>query len=95
MSLTTVNVDVRDDRIGIRKAELDRLMIRGDKLTIRGYEFSSGSIKQSTTGDVSPFVLFPPAVPPPPSPPCGGPFTLYSSFWTILVLHLLVIHAYT
>ena len=66
MSLTTVNVDVRDDRIGIRKAELDRLMIRGDKLTIRGYEFSSGSIKQSTKGDVSPFFLFPPAVPPPP-----------------------------
>ena len=32
----------------------------------------------------------------PPSPPSSGrPLTLYSSLWTILVLHLLVIHAYT
>ena len=95
MSLTTVNVDVRDDRIGIRKAELDRLMIRGDKLTIRGYEFSSGSIKQSMKGDVSPFFLLPPTIPPPPPSRGGGPLTLYSSFWIILILHLLVIHAYT
>ena len=42
-----VNVDVRDDRIGIRKAELDRLMIRGDKLTIRECELLSKLIKQS------------------------------------------------
>ena len=27
--------------------------------------------------------------------PCGRPLTLYSSLWTILVLHLLIIHAYT
>ena len=32
----------------------------------------------------------------PPIPPsCGCSLTLYSSFWTILVLHLLVTHAYT
>ena len=32
----------------------------------------------------------------PPGPPSyGRPLTLYSSLWTILVLHLLVIHAYT
>ena len=50
MSLTTVNVDVRDDRIGTRNTKLDGLMIRGDELTIRGCDFPSGSIKQSMKG---------------------------------------------
>ena len=75
MSLTTVNVDVRDDWIGARNTELDGLMIRGDEFTIRGCELLS------------------PSGCPPPS--YGRPLTLYSSLWTILVLHLLVIHAYT
>ena len=63
-------------------------MIRGDELTLQGYEFLSGLIKQSSKGECEPSFLLPP-------PPCGGSLTLYSSFWTILVLHLLVIHAYT
>ena len=29
------------------------------------------------------------------SPSLGRPLTLYSSLWTILALHFLVIHAYT
>ena len=37
--------------------------------------------------------LLSPSVVPPFS--YGRPLTLYSSLWTILVLHLLVIHAYT
>ena len=53
MSFTTVNVDVRDDRAGTRNTELDGLLIRGDELTIRGCEFLSGLVKQSTKGDVS------------------------------------------
>ena len=59
-------------------------MIRGDELTVRGCEFLSGSVEQGAKGDLSllPFSL-------------GRPFTLYSSLWTILALHLLVIHAYT
>ena len=65
-------------------------MIRGDELTLRGYEFMSGLIKQSSKGECEPsFLLLPPPL------SCGGPLTLYSSFWTILVLHLLVIHVYT
>ena len=82
MSLTTVNVDVRDDRIGIRKAELDRLMIRGDKLTIRGYELLSGSIKQSTKEDVSLFFFSLSSYrrrAPSPLLPLGRLLTLYSS----------------
>ena len=88
MSLTTVNVDVRDDRIGTRNTKLDGLIIQGDELTIRGCELLSSLIKQSTKGNMSfsfPLVL----------PPYGRSLILYSSLWTILVLHLLVIHAYT
>ena len=88
MSLTTINVDLRDDWVGIRNTELDGLMIREDELTIQGCELLSSLIKQSTKGNMSfsfPLVL----------PPYGRSLILYSSLWTILVLHLLVIHAYT
>ena len=57
MSLTTTNVGVRDDWIGTRNIELDGLMIRGDKPTIRRCGFLSGSIEQSTKGDLSPPTL--------------------------------------
>ena len=50
MSLTTVNVDVRDDWIG----ELDGLMIRGDEPTIRRCGFLTDSIEQSAKGDLPP-----------------------------------------
>ena len=66
-------------------------MIRGDELPLRGREFLSDLIKQSVKGGCAPFFLL---LAPPPFA-CGGPFTLYSSFWTILVPHLLAIHAYT
>ena len=90
MSLTTVNVDVRDDWIGTRNTELDGLMIRGDELTIWGCVLLSGLIKRSTKRGMSAFFSLQS------SPLCyGRPFTLYSSLWTILVLHLLVIHAFT
>ena len=52
-SLTTVNVDVRDDWVGTRNTKLDGLLIQGDELTIWGCEFLSGLIKQSMRGDVS------------------------------------------
>ena len=58
MSLTMVNVDVRDDWVGTKNIELDGLMIRGNELTNRGYEFPPGLIKQSTKEDMS--LLFPP-----------------------------------
>ena len=91
MSLTTVDIDVRDDWIGTRNTELDGLMIRGDELTLRGCEFLSGLIKQSAKGGCEPFFCLLLAVP----RLVEGLFTLYSFFWTILALHLLVIHAYT
>ena len=69
--------------------DLDGLMIRGDELTIRGCELLSNLIKQSTKGDES----FSPSGRPPPF--YGRSLTLYSSLWTIMVLHLLVIHTYT
>ena len=67
-------------------------MIRGDELAIRGCKLLSKLVKQSTMGDWDRYhvllSLFG-------SPPYGKPHTLYSYLWTILVLHLLVIHAYT
>ena len=45
MSLTTANVDVKDDWVGTRDTELGGLMIRGDELTIRGCELLSKLIK--------------------------------------------------
>ena len=83
MNLTTINVGVRDDWIGTRNTELDGLMIRGDELIVWGCELLSDSIEQSAKGDLRPSSFL----------RCS--LTLYSSFWTILILHLLVIHAYT
>ena len=73
MSLTTANVNVKDDWVGTRDTKLGRLMIRGDELTIRGCELLSNLIKQSTKGDES----FSPSGCPPPS--YGRSLTLYSS----------------
>ena len=89
---TTINAKVRDDRVGTKNIELDGLTIRGKELLVRGYEFSYGLIHQEHDGGI--------CAPPPreqnPAPlPCGRSLTLYSSLWSILVLHLLVIHAYT
>ena len=88
MSLTTVGLDVRDDWIEIRNTELGGLVIRRDEPAIQVCELLSKLVKQSTKGDVSFFL-------PPVPPSYGRPLTLYSFLWTILVLHLLVIYAYT
>ena len=94
MSLTTVGVEVRDDWIGTRNTELGGLMVWGDEPTIRGCELLSKLIKQSTKRDWDRYSVL--------LPSSGHslfsyrrPLTLYSSLWTILVLHLLVINAYT
>ena len=70
-------------------------MIRGDELTIRGCELPSKLIKQNTKEDWDRYSvpLSPSSSRPPPL--YGRSLTLYSPLWTILVLHLLVIHAYT
>ena len=93
MSLTMANVDVKDDWVGTRDIKLDGLMIQGDELTIRGCELLSKLIKQSIKGDWDCYNVLLSLSNRPPS--YGRPLTLYSSLWTILVLHLLVIQAYT
>ena len=45
MSLTTVNIDVRDDWRGAWNTGLDGLMIRGDELSIQGCGFLPGFIE--------------------------------------------------
>ena len=66
----------------------DYLRIRNselDGLMIRGDELTIRGCEfpSSSIKQPSPLLLL------------GRPLTLYSSLWTILVLHLLVIHAYT
>ena len=89
---TTVNAEVRDDRVGAKNTELDGLTIRGNELLVRGYEFPSGLIHQEHDGGIC---APPPRVQNPAPLPCGRSLTLYSSLWSILVLHLLVIHTHT
>ena len=61
-------------------------MVQGDELTVQGSGFLLSSIEQSTKGDLSL----------PSSPSHTGVLLHYIVlFWTILVLHLLVIHAHT
>ena len=57
MSLTTANVDVKDDWVGTKDTELGGLMIRGNKLTVQGCELLYGSIEQSTKRDLCPASL--------------------------------------
>ena len=78
---TTVNIGVGDGRVGAKNTEVDRLTIRGNELLVRGYEFPSG------------LCPFPPREPKPPS--YGRSLALCISFWSILILHLLVIHTHT
>ena len=88
-----VNVGVEDNRVGAKNTEVDGLTIRGNELLVRGYEFSSGLIHQGHEGRIR--------APPtqgakPPTPfSCKRSLPLYSSLQSIIVLHLLVIHAYT
>ena len=83
---------VKDDRVGAKNTELDDLMIRGEELLVRGYEFPFGLIHQEHDGGI--------CAPPPKEPktslsPCGRSLTLYSFLCSIPVLHLLVIHTPT
>ena len=55
-----INAKVKDDRVGAKNTELDELTIRGNKLLIRGYEFSSSLIHQEHEGGSVP--LPPPLV---------------------------------
>ena len=54
---TTVNAGVGDDRVGAKNTEVDGLTIRGNKLLVRRYEFSSGLIRQEHEGGIcAPFL---------------------------------------
>ena len=84
--------EVRDDRVGAKNTELDGLTIQGEELLVQGYEFSFGLIHHEHDGGI--------CAPPPKEPktslsPCGRSLILYSSFWSIPILYLLVIYAPT
>ena len=49
---TTINVEVRDDRVGAKNTELDGLTIRGKELLVQGYEFPSGLFHQEHDGGI-------------------------------------------
>ena len=81
MNLTTASMDLKDDQARTRNIKLN-------EFTVRGGKFSYKSIKQVTNTTLIATVFF--------SlhfrvPIYEGPLTLYSSFWTILILHLSII----
>ena len=47
-----VNAGVGDDRVGAKNTEVDGLMIRGNELLVRGYEFPSGLIRKEHEGGI-------------------------------------------
>ena len=61
---TTVNAGVGDDRLRAKNTEVDGLTIRGNKLLVRRYEFSSGLIRQEHEGGIC--APFPPRESEPP-----------------------------
>ena len=63
---TTVNAGVGDDRVGAKNTEVDGLTIRGNKLLVRRYEFSSGLIRQEHEGGICATFLPGSRNPPPP-----------------------------
>ena len=84
-----INAGDRDDWVGAMNTKLGGLAIWGNELLVWGYEFPSNPIHQEHEGGIC--APTPRKTP----PPCGRSLTLYSSLLSILVLHLLVIHAHT
>ena len=81
-----------DERVGVKNTEVDGLTIRGNELSVRGYESPSSLIRQEREGGIcAPSLLGSRN----PFPYWGRSLTLYITLWSILVLHLLVIHAHT
>ena len=81
-----------DDRVGVKNTEVDGLTIRGNELSVRGYESPFSLIRQEREGGIcAPSLLGSRN----PYPYWGRSLTLYITLWSILVLHLLVIHAHT
>ena len=81
-----------DDRVGVKNIEVDGLTIRGNELSVRGYESPSSLIRLEREGGICA-----PSLPGSwnPLPYWGRSLTLYITLWSILVLHLLVIDAHT
>ena len=89
---TTVNVDGKDDRVGIKNTGIDGLTVWGNRLLTRWYELPSSLIHQRHEGGAC---ASPPPSPHEAPPFCGRSLTLYGSLRSILILHLLVILAQT
>ena len=85
----TVCSEVMDDRVGAKNTKLDGLTIQGKERPIQGYEFPYGLTHQEHDGGIY--------APLPREKPlsCGRSLALYISFWSILILYLLVIHVHT
>ena len=85
MNWITASMESSDNQAQIRGASVNKLPIRGGILL-----YESITVEYKCNFDcyniLSLFVW---------SPPHGGSLTLYSSLWTILILHLLIIWALT
>jgi len=81
MNLTTASMDLKDDQARTKKVELNEFTVRGGILSYKsitvGYKYN-----YDCYNILSLFFR---------SSPHRGFLTFYSSLWTILVLHLLII----
>ena len=85
MNLTTANMDLGGDQARTRKIELNEFTVQGGILS---YKSITIEYKYSSDGYSILSIFFR-------SLSHGGSLTLYSSIWTILILHLLIIWTLT
>ena len=81
MNWTTASMDLNDDQTRTRSTDLNQFTVQGDKSLYKSTRLNTSIILIVT---VFSFYFSDPL-------PHGGSHTLYSSLWTILILHLLVI----
>ena len=81
MKLTTAKMDLEYDQASTKNIEMKEILVRGGQLSYKSIKHVVSAILISTVF----FLYFSDPL------PYGGFLTLYSSFWAILTLHLLII----
>ena len=79
--LTTAKMDLKYDQASTKNIEMKEILIRGGQLSYKSIKHVVSAILTATVF----FLYFSDLL------PHGGSLALYTSFWAILTLHLLII----
>ena len=79
--LTTAKIDLKYDQASTKNIEMKEILIRGGQLSYKSIKHVVSAILTATVF----FLYFSDLL------PHGGSLALYTSFWAILTLHLLII----